>query len=136
MQALLSSEREQLLAMQRQAAREEKPAAVAPSPVKIDAPRSQAKPASAVAVPVIAGFGVLAAALAAAFFRLRRRVPAPNAPFTQTISETTAGTNTDGGMLIAEAAVDSVRSPAERRAGAACIRRRPGGARPAHLRGR
>ena len=78
MQAVLNSEREQLLAMQRQAAREEKPAAAAPL-VATAAPHAQSKPAHTL-LAVIAGLGALAAALTAVFLRTRRRVPTPNAP--------------------------------------------------------
>ena len=78
MQAALNSEREQLFAMQRQAAREEKPVAAAP-PMASDAPHAQAKPAHPELVTVIAGLGALAAAVAAVFLR-RRRVPTPNVP--------------------------------------------------------
>jgi pilus assembly protein FimV len=79
MQAVLNSEREQLFAMQRQAAREEKPVAAAPPIVASAAPHAQAKPAHTGFVAVIAGLGALAAALAAVYLR-RRRVPTPNAP--------------------------------------------------------
>jgi pilus assembly protein FimV len=95
MQALLSSEREQLFAMQRQTAREEKPVAAALAPDQIEKPHAQSKPAYAVLVPVIAGLGALTAALAV-FFRRRRRVPTPNAPFSR-----------------ADTAADNVREPAD-----------------------
>ncbi len=69
MQGLMQSEREQLLALQRQAVR------AAPAlPVAVADPRTQLKTMSFSLALIVAGFAVVAAALAAAYFRLRRRL--------------------------------------------------------------
>jgi hypothetical protein len=101
MQAVLNSEREQLFAMQRQAAREVKPVAPAPLIVASDAPHAQAKPAYTGLVTVIAGLGALAAALGAVFLR-RRRVPTPNAPLNRAMDG--ADTAADSVLDLAAAA--------------------------------
>jgi pilus assembly protein FimV len=97
MQALLTGERAQLLALQRQAAGEQKPTAVALPPVTTNAPHAQAKSGSAVFVPVIAAFGALTAGMAAALLRRRRRVvPTPNTPLGIDGATPTADAATDG----------------------------------------
>ncbi len=99
MQALLSSEREQLFALQRQAAREEKPPAAAPPMVATDTPQVQVKSAHAVLVPVIAGLGALTAALAAVFLRRRRRVPTPYAPLNHAMTGAPTAAAADDSVL-------------------------------------
>jgi pilus assembly protein FimV len=108
MQAVLHSEREQLFAMQRQAAREVKPVAPAPLIVASGAPPAQAKPAYTGLVTVIAGLGALAAALAAVFIR-RRRVPTPNAPLNRAMdgADTAAGSALDLTAAAPPSAADS-----------------------------
>jgi pilus assembly protein FimV len=68
MKGLLERGQDQLIGLQRQAARIEKPAAAVNSP--------QPKSAHPALVPVLAGLGTLAAALAILYFKLRRRLPA------------------------------------------------------------
>jgi pilus assembly protein FimV len=68
MKGLLERGQDQLIGLQRQAARIETPAAAVNSP--------QPKSAHTGFVPVFAGLGTLAAALAALYFKLRRRLPA------------------------------------------------------------
>jgi pilus assembly protein FimV len=68
MKGLLEREQDQLVGVQRQAALIETPAAAVNSP--------QPKSAHTGFVPVFAGLGTLAAALAALYFKLRRRSPA------------------------------------------------------------
>jgi pilus assembly protein FimV len=119
MQAVLSNEREQLFALQRQSVREEKPAAAAPAP-QVDAPHVPARPGYAVLVPVIAGLGLLAAALAAVFIRWRRRVPTPSVPPHRAMAVDASGdekTNAgalaaDAGALTADVAADTLSAPA------------------------
>jgi pilus assembly protein FimV len=108
MQAVLHSEREQLFAMQRQAAREVKPVAPAPLIVASGAPPAQAKSAYTGLVTVIAGLGALAAALAAVFIR-RRRVPTPNAPLNRAMdgADTAAGSVLDLTAAAPPSAADS-----------------------------
>ncbi|MGC1522140.1 MAG: FimV/HubP family polar landmark protein, partial [Steroidobacteraceae bacterium] len=69
MQALMQSERDQLVALQRQSAR------ATALPIAVADPRTQLKSMSATLALIVAGFGILGAALAAAYFRLRRRLP-------------------------------------------------------------
>jgi pilus assembly protein FimV len=111
-QALLSSEREQLFALQRQAAREDKPAAAAPAPVNVDAPHVTAKPTYGVLIPAIAGLGALTAALAL-FFRRRRGVPPNVAPNQAMSGDATGDRGTGAGVLIAHAGAPSAVVAAE-----------------------
>jgi len=67
MKGVLDRGQDQLIGLQRQAARIEQPAAAVNSP--------QPKSAHMALVPVFAGLGTLAAALAALYFKLRRRFP-------------------------------------------------------------
>jgi pilus assembly protein FimV len=99
MQALLSSEREQLFALQRQAAREVKAAAAAPPPASVDAPHVP-KPTYGALITVIVGLGALIAALAAVFFRRLRRVPTPNAAPNRAMAGDAAGDQSTGGSAL------------------------------------
>jgi pilus assembly protein FimV len=79
MKGLLDREGDQLLEMQQRAARADKPVPVA-SPQTVSAPHVQPKqvqprPGYGTLVPIVAGMGLLAAALAAVYVRVRRRVP-------------------------------------------------------------
>ena len=74
MKGLLESERNQLVRMQRQAAPAGRPALVE-APQAVAAPQAQPKSGSSVLVPIIAGLGILGAALAGLYFKFRRRVP-------------------------------------------------------------
>jgi pilus assembly protein FimV len=79
MKAVLDSERSQLAALQELASRAvpPKPLAAAPAvaPVAI-APPVESKSLSVIPAPVLGGLGLLAAALAAIYLKLRRRTPA------------------------------------------------------------
>jgi pilus assembly protein FimV len=79
MKGLLEREGDQLLEMQQRASRAAKPVPVA-SPQTVSAPHQQPKqmqpkPGYGTLVPIVAGMGLLAAALAALYVRVRRRVP-------------------------------------------------------------
>jgi pilus assembly protein FimV len=79
MKGLLEREGDQLLEMQQRASRAAKPVPVA-SPQTVSAPhlqpkQVQPKPGYGTLVPIVAGMGLLAAALAALYVRVRRRVP-------------------------------------------------------------
>jgi pilus assembly protein FimV len=69
MKGLLDSEHDQLLGMQRQAARDEQPAPV------VEAPREPSQSGHTAFGAIAAGLGVLAAAFAALYFKFRRRAP-------------------------------------------------------------
>lgn len=98
MQALLVAEREQLFAVQREAARQEKAPVANPPPI-IEMPRARAKPLAASIVPLVAGAGALAAALG--IFLWRRRVPASNvSPNTASSTTPTTTPSTDGGASL------------------------------------
>jgi pilus assembly protein FimV len=75
MKGLLEREQDQLIGVQRQAARIEKPATAVISPQALKPPNSPSKSAYSGLIPVVAGLGTLAAALAALYFKLRRRLP-------------------------------------------------------------
>jgi pilus assembly protein FimV len=85
MKGLLQSEHQQLLGMQQQAVRAAKPAPVAEMPRAVNAPQAAnaplpanappSKPGYSTLVSIVAGLGILAAVLAALYFRLRRRAP-------------------------------------------------------------
>ena len=79
-QGLLESQRGKLAGMEKQAALVEKTAPIAAAP-RLNAPAAAApllsKSGKAPLVPIVGGFGLLAAALAALYFRLRRRAPKP-----------------------------------------------------------
>jgi pilus assembly protein FimV len=76
MKGLLEREQDQLIGVQRQAARIEKPATAVDSPRALKSANSLPKSAYSSLIPVVAGLGTLAAALAALYFKLRRRFPA------------------------------------------------------------
>jgi pilus assembly protein FimV len=91
MKGLLESERVQLLDMQEQAARADKLAPVATpqsvatpqvvaSPQSVSAPRAQPTRGYTALVPVVAGLGLLSAALAAIYVKFRRRAVLSKAP--------------------------------------------------------
>jgi pilus assembly protein FimV len=67
MKGLMDRERDQLVRLQRQATE---------TPHQADARHMEPKPGRSVLVPIAAGLGILAAALAGLYFRFRRRVPA------------------------------------------------------------
>ena len=86
MKGQFDSERDQLVSLQEQAARVEKAAPVAAAPVvaapvvaaprAADSPVAHSKIADSMSVPIAAGLGILAAALAGLYFKFRRRAPA------------------------------------------------------------
>jgi pilus assembly protein FimV len=79
MKGLLERGRDQLIEMRQQVARADKPVpavAVAVAPQTVDTPHSQPKPGYASLIPIVAGLGILSAALATLYVRLRRRAPA------------------------------------------------------------
>jgi pilus assembly protein FimV len=83
MKGLLDGERERLSSLQEQAARAERSTPPAmPNPAAmthvIETPRSRSGGGHGAFLPVLAGLGGLAAALAALYFRLRRRTPPRN----------------------------------------------------------
>ncbi len=83
MKGLLDGERERLSSLQEQAARAERstpPAMANPAAVThvIETPRPRSGSGHGAFLPVLAGLGGLAAALAALYFRLRRRTPLRN----------------------------------------------------------
>lgn len=93
---VLDSKRAQIDALAEQAARNEKAApaapivqAAAPAIAKAAAPASS-KPATKAGVPVVAGLGLLAAALAGLYFRFRRRTTAPLGAATNSATATGA----------------------------------------------
>jgi len=138
---VLQSQHEQMLSLQQQAARAEKPAANAPivtsgaieaprttqasgaieasratqasgaieaspaiqaprtvaMPQMKDTPRTQLKTSHAVIVPILAGLGILTAAMGSLYFRIRRRVPVLN----------TARSADDGDAALAEDLTDT-----------------------------
>jgi pilus assembly protein FimV len=73
MQSLMRSERDQLLALQRQSASPAAPASPLAESVRTGASGAQPASAHVARAPMIAGLGVLAAAVAAVLFRFRRR---------------------------------------------------------------
>jgi pilus assembly protein FimV len=79
-QGLLQSQRGKLLGMEQQVALAEKTAPIAEAP-RLNAPGAAApfppKSGNAPLVPIAGGFGLLAGALAALYFRLRRRATKP-----------------------------------------------------------
>jgi pilus assembly protein FimV len=75
MKGLLERESDQLLKMRQQVVRADKPVPTA-APQTVNAPHAQPKPGFASLIPIVAGLGILSAALAALYVKLRRRVPA------------------------------------------------------------
>jgi pilus assembly protein FimV len=107
MKGLLESENHQLLGMQQQAVSTPR-AVIAPqavnTPRAVNAPLS--KPGYTALVPIVAGLGILAAALAALYFRLRRRAP------TLKVSRSDGDAMTADGMAQAQ---DLAQEPAQER---------------------
>jgi pilus assembly protein FimV len=75
MKGLLERESDQLLKMRQQVVRADKPVPTA-APQTVNASHAQPKPGFASLIPIVAGLGILSAALAALYVKLRRRVPA------------------------------------------------------------
>jgi pilus assembly protein FimV len=94
MKGLMDRERDQLVRLQNQAASADSQAPLTETPQPADAPHTEPKSSRSALVPIAAGLGVLAAALAGLYFRFRRRVP-PAADSRGGIVAA-AGTATDG----------------------------------------
>ena len=76
MKGLMDRERDQLLRLQRQAVSAGSQAPPTETPDQAGAGRTEPKSGRSFLVPIAAGLGVLAVALAGLYFRFRRRVPA------------------------------------------------------------
>jgi pilus assembly protein FimV len=75
MKGLLESERNQLLEMRQQAVRADITVPTV-APQTVNAPHAQLKSGYTALIPIVGGLGILSAALAALYVKLRRRVPA------------------------------------------------------------
>jgi pilus assembly protein FimV len=76
MKGLMDGERDQLVRLQRQAVSAGSQAPLIETPHQADAGHTEPKSGRSFLVPIAAGLGVLAAAMAGLYFRFRRRVPA------------------------------------------------------------
>jgi pilus assembly protein FimV len=76
MKGLMDREGDQLVRLQRQAMSADSQAPLTETPPQADARHAEPKSGRSVLVPIAAGLGALAAALAGLYFRFRRRVPA------------------------------------------------------------
>lgn len=106
MQGLMQSERDQLASLQRQSAR-----ATVALPAAVADPHTQLKSMSWALGLVVAGFGVVGAALAAAYFRFRRRLSV--ARDSRLIMETEAVTETEPVMEPQRADAPTAEAPIE-----------------------
>jgi pilus assembly protein FimV len=109
MKGLLESQHDQLLGMQQQASRVQKAASAATAASAPGVPLPEQKAGIAAIVPFAAGLGTLAAALAALYFRFRRRAPA--------VRDVHAGANPANADVMvgtdSNAAPDSSQDPAD-----------------------